>query len=127
FARYILLKLDYFYQNHQHRMHFETLSVEHILPQTPKDDSQWVVDFTETQREIMTHKFGNLVLITRRKNSSQGRLDYKDKKERYFQKNIDTCPNSIRILNKYNYWTPIEFDKNQTEVLDLVKTKYAIT
>ncbi|HIP33735.1 MAG TPA: DUF262 domain-containing protein [Bacteroidia bacterium] len=127
FARYILLKLDYFYQNHQQRMHFETLSVEHILPQTPKDDSQWVVDFTETQREIMTHKFGNLVLITRRKNSSQGRLDYKDKKERYFQKNIDTCPNSIRILNKYNYWTPIEFDKNQTEVLDLVKTKYAIT
>jgi len=127
FVRYILLKLDYFYQNQQQRMHFETLSVEHLLPQTPKDDSQWVKDFTDTQRETMTHKFGNLVLITRRKNASQGRLDYKDKKEKYFQKNIDTCPNSLRVLNNYNAWTPVEFNENQLEVLNLIKSKYAIS
>jgi len=126
FARYILLKLDYFYQNQDQRMHFETLSVEHILPQTPKDDSQWVIDFTNEERKEMTHKIGNLVLITRRKNTSQGRLDYIDKKKKYFSKNIDTCPNSLRILNKYDTWVPDTFTENQSIVLELIKNKYGI-
>jgi hypothetical protein len=39
FTRYLLLKLDFLYQDHAHRMTFETLSVEHILPQTPADGS----------------------------------------------------------------------------------------
>lgn len=126
FARYILLKLDYFYQNQDQRMHFETLSVEHILPQTPKDDSQWVVDFTDDNRQAMTHKIGNLVLITRRKNASQGRLDYSGKKKKYFSKNIDTCPNSLRVLNNYDAWTPDTFSENQSVVLELIKEKYGI-
>lgn len=127
FARYILLKLDYFYQNQDLRMHFETLSVEHILPQTPKDDSQWVKDFSIEQRESMTHKIGNLVLITRRKNASQGRLDYADKKEKYFSKNIDTCPNSLRVLNKYDTWSPVKYSENQSIVLKLIKEQYGIS
>jgi uncharacterized protein with ParB-like and HNH nuclease domain len=64
FARYLLLKLDYYFQNHDHKMHFETLSVEHILPQEPAEDSQWVKEFTAEQRDEWTHKLGNLVLIT---------------------------------------------------------------
>jgi uncharacterized protein with ParB-like and HNH nuclease domain len=127
FARYILLKLDYFYQNQDQRMHFETLSVEHILPQKPKDKSQWVIDFTNEQRKEMTHKIGNLVLITRRKNTSQGRLDYKEKKKKYFDKNIDTCPNSLRMLNKYDTWTPGCFSENQSLVLELIMKKYGIS
>lgn len=126
FARYILLKLDYFYQNQDQRMHFETLSVEHILPQTPKDDSQWVIDFADDKRQAMTHKIGNLVLITRRKNAFQGRLDYTDKKKKYFSKNIDTCPNSLRVLNKYDAWTPDTFSENQSVVLELIKEKYGV-
>ena len=65
FTRYLLLKLDYFYNDHAHRMVFETLSVEHVLPQTPEDSSQWKRDFTDEQRKIMTDELGNLVLITR--------------------------------------------------------------
>ena len=99
FAKYILLKLDFIYQNHDQRMHFETLSVEHILPQSPHGDSQWAKDFAIEDQTEWTNKIGNLVLITRRKNSSQGRLDYVDKKAKYFEKCIDTCPNSLRVLN----------------------------
>jgi len=50
FARYILLKLDYLYHDHALRMHFETLSVEHILPQKPNSTSQWVKDFSDDER-----------------------------------------------------------------------------
>lgn len=124
FARYILLKLDYYYQNQDQRMNFETLSVEHILPQNPAPDSQWVQDFSNDEREELTNLLGNLVLITRRKNTSQGRRDFSDKIERYFSKNIDTCPNSLRVLKGYNQWTPSELLSNHSEVTNLLAQKY---
>ena len=126
FARYVLLKLDYLWQNQDQRMHFETLSVEHILPQNPKNDSQWIKDFTPEQREECVHKLGNLVLITRRKNTSQGRLDYAEKKKKYFEKNIDTCPNSLRVLQKYSTWTPSAFAENHSTVLNRIYEHYGI-
>jgi len=126
FARYLLLKLDYLYQNHDQRMHFETLSVEHILPQNPADNSQWLRDFSEDKRAKVTDKLGNLVLITRRKNSSQGRLDYEEKKKRYFDKCIDTCPNSLRVLRDYQRWTPQELKANHRTVIAKVHEHYGI-
>jgi hypothetical protein len=126
FARYVLLKLDYLYKNHDQKMDFSTLSVEHILPQNPDAESQWVKDFTQDQRKEMTHKLGNLVVITRRKNSSQGRRDYQDKKTRYFEQNVDTCPNSLRILNKYSSWNPDTFQENHNLVLKKLNAHYGL-
>jgi len=117
FARYLLLKLDYFYQNHDQHMHFETLSVEHILPQNPTETSQWVKDFAPEELTEWTDKLGNLVLITRRKNSSLGRLDYQEKKTRYFEKYVDTCPNSLQLLGRYEHWTPVELMENHENAL----------
>lgn len=117
FALYVLLVLEYIFQNQDQKMHFETLSVEHILPQTPSATSQWVRLFTEEERNNWTDKLGNLVIITRRKNTSQGNLDYADKKTKYFKKNIDTCPNSLRVLNEYAVWTPKELRENHDAVL----------
>jgi uncharacterized protein with ParB-like and HNH nuclease domain len=127
FARYLLLKLDYYFQNHDHKMHFETLSVEHILPQEPAEDSQWVKEFTAEQRDEWTHKLGNLVLITRRKNSSLGRLDFVEKVKKYFEKNIDTCPNSLRVLNKYQQWNSVELKGNHSTILSKIQEQYSIT
>jgi uncharacterized protein with ParB-like and HNH nuclease domain len=125
FVRYLLLKLDYLYQNHDQRMHFETLSVEHVLPRNPSAGSQWVKDFSEEERNEWTDKLGNLVLITRRKNSSQGRLDYSEKRKRYFVKNIDTCPNSLRVLQS-GKWTPTELKANHQTVLKKLGEHYGI-
>ncbi|MBA7608504.1 hypothetical protein ES703_15681 [subsurface metagenome] len=126
FVKYLLLKLDYLYANHDQRMHFETLSVEHILPQTPDQNSQWSQDFSPEEREELTHKLGNLVLITRRKNSSLGRLDYIEKEERYFAKSIDTRPYTLRVLHRYSQWTPEELRENQNEVLNKLWQHYGI-
>lgn len=126
FTRYLLLKLDYLYHDDSHKMSIETLSVEHILPQHPADDSQWKKDFTDQQREEWTDRLGNLVLISTRKNTSQGRLDYAGKKERYFTKRISTCPNSLRVLNKYNQWTIAELKENHNEVITKISTHYGI-
>jgi uncharacterized protein with ParB-like and HNH nuclease domain len=125
FTRYLLLKLDYFYNDNAHRMVFETLSVEHVLPQTPEDSSQWRRDFTDEQREGMTDQLGNLVLISRVKNSSQGRLDYNLKKLNYFRQSIDTCPNSLRVLQQEK-WTPIELTANHKIVINKIHHHYGI-
>lgn len=123
FTRYLLLKLDYLYADHSQRMSLEYLSVEHVLPQNPRADSQWRLDFTEEQRQEWTHRLGNLVLITTKKNTSQGNLDYSDKKARYFQKRISTCPNSLRVLQN-NRWTAKELAENHEEVLSKLRKHY---
>ena len=88
-ARYVLLKVDMIYHGHTTKIEMpETISIEHILPQTPPDTSQWKNDFTDVEREEWTNKLGNLVLISRRKNSSQGNKEYIDKKTKYFTVNI---------------------------------------
>jgi uncharacterized protein with ParB-like and HNH nuclease domain len=126
FAKYVVMKLDYLYKNHDQRMHFETVSVEHILPQNPADNSQWIRDFTPEQREEWTNRMGNLVIITRRKNSSQGRLDFAEKVQKYFQRNIDTCPNSLRVLKKYDRWTPVELAENHETLMAKMREHYGV-
>ena len=125
FTRYLLIKLDYIFHDHAHRMAFESLSVEHVLPQTPADGSQWKTDFTDEQRRQWTDRLGNLVLISTAKNSSQGRLDYADKKAKYFAKKITTCPNSLRVIQNVK-WTPLELESNHNTVLEEIREHYGI-
>jgi uncharacterized protein with ParB-like and HNH nuclease domain len=125
FARYLLLKLDYYFHDHAHKMVFETLSVEHILPQNPDATSQWKIDFNDQDASEWTHRLGNLVLITRTKNASQGRLDYSAKKKKYFEKAINTCPNSLRVLQN-EAWTPVQLKANHKIVLDKIYEHYGV-
>jgi len=125
FTRYLLLKLDYLYGDSMQRLGVDFLSVEHVLPQNPADGSQWKSDFDEADREEWTHRLGNLVLITTKKNTSQGRLDFADKKTRYFEKRITTCPNSLRVL-KNDQWTPAELGRNHSAVLGRLRQHYGI-
>ena len=61
------------------------ISVEHVLSQNPAADSHWLTDFpNEADREKWVHKLANLVLLTRRKNSQAGNLDFAEKKSKYF-------------------------------------------
>lgn len=126
FARYILRKVDFLldaplYQ--EKRNSYNEMSVEHLLPQNPEDSSQWVLDFTPEEREEWTHKLGNLVLISRRKNSGQGRKDFKFKKEKYFANSVESFPNSIRVMQKPQ-WTITELKQNHQNLVSIIKTHY---
>ena len=125
YVKYLLLKLDYLYQDHSDRMSFEKLSVEHILPQNPSDRSQWVQDFDRAQRTYWTDRLGNLVLISSHKNSEQGRSDYEKKKRRYFEKNITTRPNALRVLQN-DRWTLTELEANHNDVRRKLREHYEI-
>ena len=118
FAKYLLLKLDLIYRGSSTPMIPQAIaSIEHILPRNPSADSQWVKDFSAAEREEWTNKLGNLVLISRRKNTAQGNRDYVEKKEKYFEKNIEMFPNSIRIYQNYPEWKLSNLKKNHSDVV----------
>lgn len=118
FAKYLLLKLDLIYRGSSTPMIPQAIaSIEHILPRNPSADSQWVKDFSAAEREEWTNNLGNLVLISRRKNTAQGNRDYVEKKEKYFEKNIEMFPNSIRIYQNYPEWKLSDLKKNHSDVV----------
>jgi len=128
FARYLLLKLELAY--HGHTTKFTppaTISIEHILPQTPKPSSQWVSDFTESDREKWTNRLGNLILLSRKKNSAQSNLDYCDKREKYFKKNVELFSNSVRIFKIYATWSLQDLVENHKETLQKTLELYGIS
>ncbi len=129
FAKSILLKLDFLLNDNKTTKWsaFSQITIEHILPQTPTDSSQWKKDFTDTERADLMNKIGNLILLGRGKNASQGRLDYAEKHKKYFANNINTFPNSLRVFNKYQtVWTKAELEENQAKVITTLKKYYGI-
>lgn len=125
FARYLMLKLDLLYQGNFVQFNPPaTISIEHILPQNPSAGSGWMNDFTEEERYEWTDKIGNLALISRRKNASQGNLDFEDKMKRYFEKNIEVFPNSIRIFKEYTSWKLPELKQNHDNVVKKLMEAY---
>lgn len=128
YARYILRKIDFLFSGPDYgekRTSLTNMTVEHILPQNPSDNSQWKNDFTQKDRDEWTHMLGNLVLISRRKNSRLGRLDFIEKKDKYFLNSIETFPNSIKVLQNDN-WALKDLKDNHRRLLDLIRTHYEI-
>ncbi len=128
FCRYILLKVDLAYHGFTTKVELpETITIEHILPQTPSANSQWVSDFTEEDREKWTNRLGNLILLSRRKNATQGNLDYQHKKQKYFAKNVELFSNSVRVFQKYDTWTLYDLKRHHRETLRALLSQYGIT
>ena len=120
FARYLLFKLDVLFSSADNRLQVPSqMSVEHIMPQNPESNSQWCKDFTSDERINWTDRLGNLVLISRRKNSAQGRLDFKDKKEKYFKNNVETFPNSVRAMQA-NHWDMARLEYRHQELVKML-------
>ena len=127
YGRYLLLKIDLAYLGHTTKFSPpQTISIEHILPQTPAAGSQWRSDFSDLDREKWTNRLGNLILLSRRKNAAQSNLDYLQKKKKYFIKNVELFSNSVRIFNTYNTWTLEDLQKNHKNTLSKIFTSYGI-
>lgn len=96
-------------------------TVEHVLPQNPPVDSQWVKDFpTADIRLRWVHKLANLVLLTQKKNSQASNYDFDVKKNRYFASRGGVSPYAItsQVLAE-PVWTPAVLERRQREILGL--------
>ena len=66
----VLLRLDSLLSDGEASYDFPVISIEHVLPQTPQLESEWLGWFPdEESRDHWTHRLGNLVLLSHSKNS----------------------------------------------------------
>src|SRR5204863_223950 len=65
----VLLRLDSLVSGGGATYDYETITVEHVLPQSPQTGTQWLEWFTDPiERANWVHRLGNLALLTRKKN-----------------------------------------------------------
>lgn len=100
-------------------------SIEHVAPQTLKQE--WKVDWPDGDHQSLVNKVGNLVLLSKRKNSRAQNFDFKTKKEAYFAAKdgkageVATFPLVTRVLQAGNSWTPDTVRRNQEAYLSELK------
>ncbi len=124
FTRYVLLKHEFLMSdNTVHLASYNNISVEHVLPQTPDSSSNWVKIFNEDDRKQWTHKLANLILLSRKKNSSLSNLDFTDKKQRYLKSGFDIFKGSYVFLDQNENWTIELLKTRQNEIINLLCKK----
>ncbi|MEU0499381.1 DUF262 domain-containing HNH endonuclease family protein [Mycobacterium sp. NPDC006124] len=127
-ARYVLLRLDELLAKdpgatYDHKI----ISIEHVLPQNPKDSSQWRVDFTDEQRAELTHKLGNLLLLNHRKNSQANNYDYAAKKDKYFKTSTGSAVFALTTqVLELPSWTPSVIEKRQQELTAILAKEWEL-
>lgn len=124
FARYVLLRLEYILATHAAPLNLpDEISVEHILPQSPRPMSQWGRHFTEAQQAYWLHRLGNLMLLSRRKNSSLSNADFSEKKSKYISDRVESLPNSQRILASTTFAMP-DLESRHRDLLARLEASY---
>ena len=107
-------------------------TIEHIYPQTPKDDcwNSGFSDYTEKERKKLLHSLGNLVLLAQSKNSELQNKCFDFKK-----KHTDTNGNEVGFFNgsfseiqvsNYKNWTPEEIVNRGVHLLNFLKERWGI-
>lgn len=121
-VRYILLKLEYLESEQNVERKYGTISVEHVLPQSPSQNSKWIQTFNNEQRALYTNKLANLVLLSHKKNSSASNFDFLEKKKKYLEGRMTDLFRSQKVLN-YSDWTPDILEKRQKDIISIL-SKY---
>jgi len=125
FGRYLLLRVEYLLMDRsQPFATFNRISVEHVLPQRPKDGSKWLEVFTPEKRGYWTDRLANLVLLSRIKNSELSNREFADKKERYFKASASVFPNVIGTMLQNSQWTPGVLQDRQTTLSTLLMDNF---
>lgn len=118
-CKYILSRLELLSSENDIEKKIKAKSIEHVLPQNPKEDSQWLKDFDDDERKYWLNKIANLVLLSKSKNSSARNYDFDEKKDRYLKAKVSDYPRSIQVLG-FTKWTPTELQKRQDELMQNV-------
>lgn len=118
---YILRRLDAELSESKQSPELSIYTIEHVLPQKPKENSIWLTWYPDAEaREIWQHRLGNLALLSKRKNSQAGTLEFDIKKNKYFSTPATPFVLTAQILNKPN-WTLDILEARQKEYLNILK------
>lgn len=120
-AKYILLRLDMEYWELENFQGYTgTVTVEHILPQSPEEGSEWTAMFTIDERKEWTNKLGNLALLSGIKNSKAQNFGFSKKKEAYFR-DKSTPFKTTQYLQNIKEWNLDELKKRHEALIETAK------
>lgn len=122
-CRYVLLRLDTKLSERVASYDHQTVTIEHVLPQRPAPDSEWVQAFPSREiRQKYVHRLGNLVLLSQGKNMKAENFDFEDKKQRYFLSKDGISPFALttQVLG-FHTWTPATIEQRQGQLITALK------
>src|SRR5579883_125172 len=95
-AKYILLRLDHALSAAtEPNYDYSDITIEHVLPQKPRENSVWITTFPDkAERAKYVNRLGNLLLLSRSKNSEANNYDFAEKKKKIFyitKRNLFFC------------------------------------
>ena len=115
----VLLRLDFELSDNMARYNHPKITVEHVMPQTPADNSQWKKWCPdEEEHQKLVHCLGNLALLSRNKNSAASNYEFDKKKTAYF--NPVSGHTSFVLTNQIiqeTEWTPELIRQRQKQLL----------
>ena len=121
--QYVLLRLDAALSQGEAQYDFPVISVEHILPQNPKEGSKWLEWFNDEEVRLeYVHKIGNLALLSRRKNAEAQNYEFEKKKEKYFTSGngVSAFAITTQVLQQKE-WTPEIIDERQAALISKLR------
>jgi hypothetical protein len=123
----ILLRLDTLLSGGGAKYDYQTITVEHVLPQQPPQGSNWLDWFPNPKDQYQwVHRLGNLALLTRKKNSSASNYDFDKKKQSYFAHGgVSPFVLTTQVLGKKE-WTPAIVAQRQAELLALLEQHWQL-
>ena len=124
----LLLRLDSLLSDGGVSYDHKVLSIEHVLPQNPNANSEWLKLFPDQEtRDLWTHRLANLVLLSRHKNSQAKNFDFGRKKSEYFQKKgVATFALTSQVLNQPD-WTLDVLKGRQNELLKTLQREWLLS
>ncbi|MET4293640.1 hypothetical protein ABIB06_004708 [Bradyrhizobium sp. LB8.2] len=106
----------------------ELVSIEHVLPQTVSDSSEWATLFPEeAQRAEWTHRLANLVFLTRRINTRASNWDFGRKKKEYFVSKDGASPFPLtQGVLQAGSWTPEHLVQRQATLIGRLASVWSL-
>ncbi|WP_404427035.1 DUF262 domain-containing HNH endonuclease family protein [Ureibacillus chungkukjangi] len=115
-----ILKETYNYENREIIINANSrdVNLEHILPISPAENSQWLTDFpNQEERFTLTRKIGNMTVLLNRLNSRIKNGDFTVKKTSYLQSEI---PENQALGNKTE-WKKSNIDQRTIDLYNVFK------
>ena len=124
----LVLRLEALVSDGSKKQSFSQVSLEHVLPQTPPANSEWVRWFPdEEERDAWTHRLANLVPLHFRKNPAAGNLPFAAKKDVYFKGHGSASPFTLTQEVRFEAsWTPTLLIERQKRLVGILKKHWEL-
>ena len=126
---YIIQRLDSFVSDGGASYNTNLFTIEHVLPQHPASDSEWLRIWPdEQQRKNWLNRIANLVPLTRQRNSAAQNYEFAAKKDKYFKSRNGTSSFTLttQVISE-DCWTPEVVEKRQKDLMQVFVSKWDLS